>query len=118
METCFIYDLFYIWLTSPATDLKASSHNPVFEPIIAVKEVSDEDQHFGEVKQYQKINLTLKLWLSSRNFFRGEQNLLLLQISFAMLIFLLFSDQSFFWGGQKFPVGAPPCSPEEESQKL
>ena len=38
-------------------------------------------------------------WLPSRNFFRGGKSIIM-QISFVMLIFLLFSDQIFFLGGK------------------
>ena len=53
-------------------------------------------------------------WLSSRNFFRGAKSIVM-QISFVMQIFLLFSDK--ISGGQKSPRGAnclrgaPSCPP-------
>ena len=49
-------------------------------------------------------------WLSSRNFFQGGTKSIVMQISFVMLIFLLFSDQ--IW--QKSSRGVP--LPVEESQ--
>ena len=34
-----------------------------------------------------------EIWLSSRNFYQGEAKPIVMQISFIMLMFLLFSDQ-------------------------
>ena len=57
-------------------------------------------------------------WLSSRNFFHGGAKSIVMQISFVMLIFLLFSDQ--ISGGTKsvreggLPQGRPPALPVED----
>ena len=52
-------------------------------------------------------------WLSSRNFFMGAKSIVM-QISFVLLIFLLFSDQ--ISGGQKSLRGANcGAKPGEES---
>ena len=53
------------------------------------------------------------VWLSSRNFFWGAKSIVM-QISFVMLIFLLFSDQ--ISGGKvseggKLPQEGAPCPP-------
>ena len=58
-------------------------------------------------------------WLSSRNFFQGKAKSTVMQISFVMLIFLLFSDQisggdKSLWGGNC--LGSAP--PVEESQQM
>ena len=60
----------------------------------------------------------LGAWLSSRNFFQGAKSIVM-QISFVMQFFLLFSDQ--ISGGQKSPRGANclrgrPLPPVEERQ--
>ena len=57
-------------------------------------------------------------WLSSRKFFLGVKSIVM-QISFVMLILLLFSDQ--ISRGQKSPrgqtaAGSAPCPPVEKSQ--
>ena len=61
---------------------------------------------------------TTTSWLSSRNFFRGAKSIVMpiMQISFVMLIFLLFSDQ--ILGGGKLAQGGRPCPPVEESQAI
>ena len=62
----------------------------------------------------------LQYWLSSRNFFRGESTVI--QISFVMLIFPLFSDQTLgggqsLRGGQTASGGTPaPPSPWKKAR--
>ena len=62
---------------------------------------------------------TLGYWLSSRNLFSGGAKPIVMQISFVMLIFLLFLDQ--IWGGAKVSEGGAvsggaPLPPVEESR--
>ena len=66
-----------------------------------------------------KTSTNMPLWLSSRKFFQGGKSIVM-QISFVMLIFLLFWDQisgrTKVSEGGKLPQGAPPCPLVEESQ--
>ena len=54
------------------------------------------------MKKFSEFRVYQQFWLSSRNLFRGAKSIVM-QISFVMLIFLLFSDQ--ISGGAKVSEG-------------
>ena len=90
-------------------------------PLMLLRNFSEAFTSLSNKHNYKTFMKSPASWLSSRNLFLGAKSIVM-QISFVMLIFLLFLDQisggAKVSKGGKLPQGGTPLPPVEESQHL